>query len=327
MKPKVFIAKPVPPEVEAYIGEHCEYRIWDKEEPIPESVLLEELQDVDGYLAQHAHVTEELLQQFPRLKVVSNAAVGYDGLDLEAMKKARVLATHTPHVLDETVADLAFALMLSSSRRIAELNNFVKAGKWQKGTQAKELFGMDVHHATLGIVGMGRIGEKIARRAVFGFEMNVLYNARSRKPELEEQYQMSYAELDTLLAASDFVVLIVPLTPETEKLIGERELKLMKKTAFLINCARGKVVDEQALIAALEQGEILGAGLDVFEQEPVSSENPLLRMPHVVTVPHIGSATAQTRDAMAQLAAENLVAGVTGSIPKYVVPELKCLVE
>lgn len=327
MKPKVYLARSVSKEVEAYIGEHCDYRKWEGKGKIPQDVLMEELKNVEGVLVQNASVTNELLEQAPKLKVISNSAVGYDSFDLEAMKQHRVLGTHTPFVLDETVADLAFSLVLATARRVPELNNVVKQGKWGKQKDSRQFFGTDVHHATMGIVGMGRIGEKIVRRARLGFEMEVLYNSRTPKPELEEKYGIVYSELDSLLEKSDFVVLIVPLTPETHHLMGEEQFKKMKNSAILINCARGAVVDETALIEALEKGEISGAGLDVFEQEPVSPDNPLLQMDQVVVLPHIGSATEQTRASMLMKAAENLVAGVTTGVPENVVKELQGLLE
>ncbi|WP_203340183.1 2-hydroxyacid dehydrogenase [Planococcus beijingensis] len=327
MKPQVYLARPVSKEVEAYIGEHCDYRKWEGKGKIPQDVLMEELKDAEGVLVQNASVTNELLEQAPKLKVISNSAVGYDSFDLEAMKQHRVLGTHTPFVLDETVADLAFSLVLATARRVPELNNIVKQGKWGKQKDSRQFFGTDVHHATMGIVGMGRIGEKIVRRARLGFEMEVLYNSRTPKPELEEKYGIVYSELDSLLEKSDFVVLIVPLTPETHHLMGEKQFKTMKDSAILINCARGAVVDEKALIEALEKGEISGAGLDVFEQEPVSPDNPLLQMDQVVVLPHIGSATEQTRASMLMKAAENLVAGVTTGVPENVVKELQGLLE
>lgn len=323
MKPKVFIARPVSQEVEAYIAKHCEYKIWNGPGRIPADVLVEEAKGVDGLLVQNAAVTRDFLSQISHLKVISNTAVGYDSFDLEAMKEFGVLGTHTPFVLDETVADLVFALILSAARRVPELNDYVKQGQWNKNTKAEQLFGTDVHHATLGIVGMGRIGEKIARRAVFGFEMEVLYHTTTPKPEHEETYGMHYSGLDDLLEKSDFVVLIVPLTDSTRHMIGSEQFSRMKSTAFLINAARGAVVDEQALIDALESGEIAGAALDVFEQEPVDPGNPLLKMDQVTALPHIGSATARTREAMVMKAAENLVAGVTGKVPENVMKELQ----
>lgn len=326
MKPKVFIARPIPQEVEDYIAAHCDYKIWTETGAIPPPVLLEEARNADGLLVSNAPVTKEFLEQVPHLKVISNTAVGYDSFDLEAMKEFNVLGTHTPYVLDETVADLVFSLVLAAARRVPELNNYVKQGEWTKETQSSQLFGKDVHHATMGIVGMGRIGEKIARRAVFGFEMNVLYNSNTPKPELEKEYGIVYSDLDSLLERSDFVVLILPLTSSTRHLIGKEQFERMKPDAILINCARGAVVDETALIEALQQGQIQGAGLDVFEQEPVDPGNPLLKMDQVVVLPHIGSATERTRNAMAMKAAKNLVAGVTGKVPDNVVKELRDLI-
>ena len=242
------------------------------------------------------------------------------------MREYNVLCTHTPYVLDETVADLVFSLLLATARRIPHLNNFVKQGNWCKGTKPEELFGIDVHHKTIGIVGMGRIGEKITRRAAFGFEMKVLYHSNTPKPDLEEKYGMSYRSLDSLLEEADFVVLILPLTPATRHMIGKEKFDLMKPDAILINSARGAIVDEEAMIEALQQGKIRGAGLDVFEQEPIDSNNSMLKMAQVVTLPHIGSATEKTRNAMAMTAAENLLAGVTGRAPENVVKELRGLV-
>ena len=327
MKPKVYIARTVSKEVEKYIGEHCDYRKWEGKGSIPMDVLMEGIKNVNGVLVQNALITNELLEGAPDLKVISNSAVGYDSFDLEAMKQHKVLGTHTPYVLDETVADLAFSLVLATARRVPELNNFVKQGKWGTQKDSRQFFGTDVHHATMGIIGMGRIGEKIVRRARFGFEMEVLYNSRTPKPELEEKYGIVYSELEALLKKSDFVVLVVPLTPETHHLMGEKQFKTMKNSAILINCARGAVVDEKALIEALEKGEIHGAGLDVFEPEPVLPDNPLLQMEQVVVLPHIGSATEKTRAAMLMKAAEHLVAGVTGGVPENVVKELRGLLE
>lgn len=243
-------------------------------------------------------------------------SVGYNNFDVEAMRKRNVIGTNTPHVLNETVADLAFALLLASARRIVELDKFVKAGNWKPTTVYSDTYGKDVHGATLGIIGMGRIGEAIARRAKFGFEMDVLYHNRTRKPDAEKKYEAAYRDLPTLLAESDYVILMTPLTSETFQLIGEEEFKVMKKSAVFINVSRGQTVDEQALIRALKNGEILAAGLDVFEKEPVNADNPLLTLPNVITVPHIGSATAKTEEKMAMRAAENLVAVLTGNQPQ-----------
>ncbi|MGE7591638.1 2-hydroxyacid dehydrogenase [Peribacillus frigoritolerans] len=322
MKPKVYIARPVPVEVEAFISKYCQYEKWNGPEPITRSQLLKQISDAEGLLITGEKIDDEFLDHAPRLKAVSNISVGYNNFDLEAMKKRSIIGTNTPGVLDETVADLALALMLSAARRIPEMDKLVKDGKW--GNKSDEpLFGVDVHGKTLGIIGMGRIGESIARRAKFGFNMEVLYHNRRRKSEVEETLSTTYSSLDHLLRESDFVLLMVPYTPETRHLMGREQFALMKKSAIFINTSRGQTVDEKALIEALRNKEILAAGLDVFEKEPISHDNPLLAMPNVVTLPHIGSATHQTRFDMAMLAAKNLVAVVTGREISNVVPELK----
>ena len=318
MKPKVYATSIVSKEIENFIGEHCELRMWTEGGRVPDDVLLKEIADVEGlYTSGSAagNIDDDLLSHAPQLKVVSNVSVGYNNFDIEALRKRNIIGTHTPHVLNETVADLAFALILSTARRIVELDRFVKGGKWLSTTEYSETFGQDVHNRRLGIIGMGRIGEAIAKRAKFGFDMEILYHNRSRKPEAEKKYDAQYCDLETLLTNSDFVLLMTPLTPETFQLIGKEQFKLMKKEAIFINVSRGQTIDEQALIHALEMGEIYGAGLDVFEQEPIDPNNPLLQLSNVVTVPHIGSATAKTEAAMAMRAAENLVAVLTGKKP------------
>lgn len=322
MKPKVFIARSVPAEVEAYIAEHCDYKKWDEAEPIPRQQLLQEVADVEGLLTTGGKIDEELLNHAPRLKIVSNISVGYNNFDLDAMRTRNIIGTHTPYVLDDTVADLVFALILGTARRISELDRYVKEGKWQRGSD-EQLFGIDVHHSTLGIIGLGRIGEAITKRAKFGFNMDVLYYNRRRKFEIEQEMGIQYRNLEDLLKESDFIVLMTPLSTDTVHLIGGNEFNLMKKSAIFINASRGKTVDENALIQALQIGKIRAAGLDVFDREPVDPNNPLLMMPNVVTLPHIGSATVKTRLDMAMVAAVNLVKAVTGQSPPNVVEELK----
>lgn len=318
MKPKVYATYSLSKEIEDFISNHCELRIWREGGRVPEEVLLKEIADVEGlYTSGSASgkIDDALLNHAPHLKVVSNVSVGYNNFDIEALQKRNIVGTNTPNVLNETVADLAFGLILSTARRIVELDRFVKGGNWLPTTEYSETYGQDVHNRTLGIIGMGRIGEAIAKRAKFGFDMDILYHNRSRKPEAEAKYDAQYCDLESLLATSDFVLLMTPLTPETFQLIGTAEFKLMKKSAIFINVSRGQTIDERALIHALETGEIHAAGLDVFEQEPVDPSNPLLQMPNVVTVPHIGSATAKTEAAMSMRAAENLVAVLTGKKP------------
>lgn len=322
MKPKVYIARSIPKQVEEYIAEHCDYEKWEEEFAIPREQLLEAVRDVDGLLTSGTAINQQLLDHAPRLKVVCNASVGYNNFDLAAMKERNVMGTNTPSVLDDTVADLVFGLMLAAARRIPELDRLVKEGKWQKGDDTP-LFGLDVHHTTLGIIGMGRIGEAIVKRGKFGFGMNVLYNNRRRKPQMEQELGITYAELDDLLKQSDFVVLMTPLTPQTENLIGREQFKMMKNTAVFINASRGQTVDEDALYEALSEGQIYAAGLDVFRQEPVNPANRLLTLPNAVTLPHIGSATAKTRFDMAMCAAKNLVDALSGRTPANLVDELK----
>lgn len=318
MKPKVYVTYPISQDIEAFLVEHCDVQTWSGSGRVPREVLLKEIAGVEGLYTSGStggSIDQELLNHSPHLKIVSNVSVGYNNFDIEAMRDSNVIGTNTPHVLDETVADLAFALILSTARRIVELDKFVKDGNWKQETEYRETYGKDVHSSTLGIIGMGRIGEAIAKRAKFGFGMEVLYHNRNRKPEAEEKYDAVYCDLNELLTRSDYVLLMTPLTPETFQLMGQKEFALMKKSAIFINVSRGQTVDEQALIHALETEEIYAAGLDVFEQEPVKANNPLLKMPNVVTVPHIGSATAKTEAAMAMRAAENLVAVLTGKAP------------
>jgi gluconate 2-dehydrogenase len=321
-RPKVFSEKPLPQDIQAYVEKHVDLKTWDQAETLSREQLLQELSDVDGLLTSGTFINADLLEQAPQLRVVSSISVGYNHFDTKAMKEYGVIGTHTPYVLDDTVSDLVISLMLSAARRVPELDGLTKRGDWKKGKD-QELYGVDVHHKKLGIIGMGRIGETIAKRAKYGFDMDVTYFNRTRKKEVEETLNITYQSMDDLLGESDFIVLMVPLTDETKQLIGTREFQLMKKSAIFINASRGQTVDEQALIKALQKGEILAAGLDVYEQEPINESNPLLDMKNVVTLPHIGSATRETRHAMAMLAARNLVAALTGEGSFYAVKELQ----
>lgn len=314
MKPKVIIYKKVEPSVLEYVQEACEVVYFEQlnDENLPR--FYEEAKDAKGLLGSGLKVDAALLDKTPNLKIVSNISVGYDNLDIPELTRRGVMATNTPDVLNETVADTMIALMLATARRIPELDHMVKSGKWTANI-TPEHFGVDMHHKTLGIIGMGRIGAAIAKRARFGFGMNILYHNRSRSQEVEETYDATFCTLDELCQESDFICLMVPLSPQTTKLIGEREFGLMKRSAIFVNGSRGATVDEDALVRALQNGEILAAGTDVFVQEPVSPDHPLLKLPNVVTLPHIGSATLETRLAMAQFAAENFVLGIQGKRP------------
>ena len=323
MKPKVLVTREVFDETLAFLAQHCEVESNQEDRALDPEALARRLADKDGVMcALTDRIDDKLLARCPKLKVVANIAVGYNNIDLAACTARGVMATNTPGVLDDSTADLAWALMLGAARRLTELERRVRAGEWT-GWRLKQWLGVDVHHATLGIFGLGRIGQAIARRAA-GFEMKVLYHNRKRAaPEIERRCNAGYATKEELLRQSDFVVLQVPYSPETHHMIGARELSLMKPTAILVNSTRGGVVDDVALIAALRSGVIRAAGLDVFENEP--RLNPeFMRLDNVVLMPHIGSSTEATRRAMAMTAARNLVAALTGGRPPNLLnPETK----
>lgn len=316
---KVYVTRNIPDEAMGLLQENCDVRRWDYEhDPVPREVLEREIEDVDGlYCMLTDTIDEALLQKAKRLKVISNLAVGYNNIDVEAATKRGIYVTNTPDVLTETTADLTFALMMATARRLVEASDYLREGRWSSWSPML-LAGQDVYGATLGIIGMGRIGEAIARRAK-GFDMNVLYSNRNRKPEAEQTHGFTYVDKETLLQESDFVCVMTPLTPETKNLIGEKELGMMKPSAVLINSARGGVVDEKALYDALKAGRIWGAGLDVFENEPIAPDHPLLSLSNVVTLPHIGSASIRTRTKMAVMAAEDLMMGMKGETPLHLV--------
>lgn len=319
MQHKVFITRKIPESALRQIESVCRVEMWEEEDvPVPRSVLEEKIEEIDGlYCMLTERIDEPLLERAKTLKVISNMAVGYNNIDVEAAKKRGIAVCNTPGVLTETTADLTFALLMATARRLIEASDFLRNGRW-KTWSPMLLTGQDVYGATMGIIGLGRIGEALARRAR-GFDMRVLYYNRSRKQEAEERLGLAYTDLDTLLSESDFVCIMTPYTPETHHLIGERELSLMKPTAILINTARGGIVDEAALYQALKQGTIRAAGLDVFEKEPVDPDHPLLTLPNVVALPHIGSASVETRTKMAELAADNLLKVLAGEQPKHLV--------
>jgi glyoxylate reductase len=319
MKPKVYITRKIPKSIVQKLEEVCEVRMWQEEEkPVPREILKKEIAGVDGlYCLLTEAIDKEVLEKANRLKVISNMAVGYNNIDIEAAKKKGITVTNTPSVLTETTADLTFALLMATARRLIESSEYLRNGSW-KTWSPMQLAGQDIYGATLGIIGMGRIGEALAKRAK-GFDMKLFYHNRSRKQHTEQELGLEYVDMDTLLQNSDFVCILTPYTPETKDLIGERELSLMKNTAILVNTARGGIVNDEALYHALKDGSIWAAGLDVFEEEPVSLDHPLLTLPNVVTLPHIGSASIQTRMKMAELAADNLILGVQDQTPKHVV--------
>jgi len=276
--------------------------------------FLEQLKYTEGIIGLELVVDKHLLDNAPNLKVVSNVSVGYNNLDIDELTKRNIMATNTPDVLTDTVADTVFSLVLATARRIPELDYYVKSRQW-KESLTSEYFGVDVHHKTLGIIGMGNIGQSIAQRAHYGFDMDILYHSRTPKPEAEKKYNAQYRSLENLLKESDFVILITPLTPETEGLLGIDEFKLMKRSGIFINGSRGKTIVEKDLIKALKEGHIAAAGLGVFEQEPIEQDNPSLGFANVVTPPHTRSSTFETELKMSELAAEKLISAFEGKKP------------
>lgn len=321
-KPYVFIAKKVSKEVEEYIGRYCEYRIWDENKKASYNTIIDKVYDYEGIMMSPIKVDENFLNHAPNLKVISNVSVGYNNFDINAMRERDIIGTNTAGVLDNTVADLIFGLIIATARRITELDKYVKESKWRKGDD-EIFFGKDIYKSSLGIIGMGRIGQCVAKRAKLGFDMDVYYHNRNRRYELEDSLEVNYLDKDSLLKTCDFIVLTTPLTDETFHIIDDEEFSKMRNDAIFINASRGKTVNEEALIRALKDKKILAAGLDVYEKEPISDENPLLNLPNVITLPHIGSSTEKTRNKMDMFAARNLVQALYGQGPSGIVPELK----
>ncbi len=313
----IFVTWPMEAAVRAILEPVATVRTSHTEHELPPAELARHVTDVEAIIPMGAHpIPEPVIAAAPRLRIVAVAAVGYNIVDVAAATRRGILVTNTPGVLTDTTADMAWALMLGVARRVPESDRFVRAGKWT-GVYWSQLMGADVHGMTLGIIGLGRIGQAIARRAQ-GFGMRVLYHKRTRDPETERGVGAEYRSKAELLRESDFVVLSIPLTPETRHIIGAAELALMKPTAFLVNVARGPVVDEAALVDALRAGRIAGAGLDVFEEEPKIHPG-LLELENVALTPHIGSASGATRRRMATRAAENCVAALRGERPPNLV--------
>ncbi|MGB2590939.1 MAG: D-glycerate dehydrogenase [Candidatus Acidiferrum sp.] len=312
-KPKVLATRPLFPAAQEILNANCEMEYWTKPERIPKEELLRRVKDKEGLVCLLTEkVNLELLSAAPKLRIAANVAVGFDNIDVDVCTKRGVVATNTPGVLDETTADFAWTLLMAVSRRLIEGENLARSGNW-KGWDLDQLVGTDVWGKTLGIVGFGRIGKAMARRAL-GFQMKVVYADAVRAPEaVEKELKATYRGMTDLLAESDFVSVHVPLLPETRGLFDAPRFFKMKPTAFLINTSRGPVVDEAALVHALESGKIAGAALDVFENEPFI--HPGLKRPNVVLAPHIASASVETRTKMACMAAENVVALFKGQRP------------
>ena len=279
--------------------------------------LLQQVQDADGMIGAGRLLNRDNLASATRLKIISSVSVGYDNYELDYLNEKKIYLSHTPHVLTETTADLAFTLLMSAARKVAYLDQWTKQGQWQR-TVGEAQFGMDIFGKTLGIIGLGHIGAAIARRGFYGFNMNILYHNRREKPELAQGLNAQYCQLDELLQCSDFVVVAVDLNADSKALIAAAELAKMQSHAVLVNISRGSVIDEQALISALKAKQVFAAGLDVYQKEPLK-ESELFQLDNVVTLPHVGSATAATRKKMAELAYQNLVDALEGRVPRYVV--------
>ena len=319
-KPKVYVTRMIAQEALDMIAQVAEMKMWSEGLPPPHESLLEEARDVDGLLTLLTDkIDASVMQAAPKLKVISNLAVGYDNIDVAEATKRGIVVGNTPGVLTETTADFAFALLMAAARHVAEADAFTRKGQW-KTWEPMLLLGQDIHHTTLGIIGLGRIGVELAQRAR-GFNMKVLYYDEIRRSEKEErQLGVEYMpELSTLLSQSDFISLHVSLTPKTRHLLGAAQFALMKPTAILINTSRGPVVDQKALYEALKSRRIFAAAIDVTEVEPIPLEDPLLTLDNIIITPHIASASIATRTKMATLAVANLIAGLRGQIPPHCV--------
>ena len=312
LRPRVFVTRQFFPEALEVLTDAADTEVWPDDEPPTTEQLLEKVVEADGILTNIMdRIDADVFQAAHRLKVVSQLGVGVDNIDVAEATRRGVLIGNTPGVLAKATADIAFGLLMSAARRISEGDRWLRAGNWKMQYHPMVWLGAEVHGATLGIVGMGQIGVEMAKRAR-GFDMRVIYYSRTRKPELESELGMEYFEPSDLLSTADFVTLHIPLTLETRHFIGERELRLMKPTAILINAARGAVVDSQALYTALKEGWISGAALDVTDPEPILPDDPLLSLDNLVITPHIGSASIDSRRRTCLLAARNVVAGIQG---------------
>jgi glyoxylate reductase len=315
-KPKVFVSRIIADKALQKLAVETEMEVWMEELPPSYEVLTDKVREVEGLLSLLTdRVDAALMDSAPDLKVVANLAVGYDNIVVPEATKRGIPVCNTPEVLTETTADLAFALLMAAARRVVEADKFTRKGLWKTWGPGLML-GQDINHATLGIVGMGRIGKEMAKRAG-GFGMKVLYNDEVKQPDdVEKALKLTYvSKLQDLLAEADFITLHVPLTENTRHMIGAEEFSMMKPAAVLVNSSRGPVVDQKALYDALNSGRIFAAGLDVTEVEPIAADDPLLTLDNVIILPHIASGSYVTREKMALLAVDNLLAGLRGEIP------------
>jgi len=311
-KPRVYVTRQIFPDALDLIEKFAELELWPDDEPPSPEQLMEAMSNVDGAIINVMdRIDAPLLDAAPKLRVLSQVAAGLDNIDIPEATKRDIMVGYTPGVLAKSTADLAFALLLAVARRVVESDKWVREGNWKISHHPMFWLGSEVNGSTLGILGLGGIGREMAKRGL-GFDMKVLYHSRTRKRDLEKAYGLKYASFKRVLAESDFLSIHVPLTPQTNHFIGEKQLKMMKPSSILVNLSRGPVVDTDALHQALTKGTIAGAGLDVFDPEPVPTDHPILGLDNVVVLPHIGSASNRSRRDMHLLAARNLVAGLNG---------------
>jgi len=318
-KLRIYVTRQMPERGLMIIRKYFDTEVWPEYAPPPKKTIIEKAKNVDALATLLSDkIDAEVFDAAPKLKIVSQMAVGFDNIDLNEATKRGIYVTNTPEVLTDTTADFAWALLMAVARRVAEADKYVRTGQWKVGWHPDMMTGRDVHGATIGIVGAGRIGYAMAKRAK-GFDMKILFYDVIPRPEMEKDFGAKRMDLEALLKEADFVSIHVPLMKETQHLMNEQRFRIMKKTAYLINNSRGPVVDEKALYKALKEGWIAGAGIDVFEQEPATLDNPLLKLDNVILAPHISSASLETRAKMAEMVADNLVSFFEGKKPPNLV--------
>jgi len=317
MNKKVVVFSQIDPEILGRLQAQYDVVVIDPKQGDVNQQIQQHVQDADGMIGAGRLLNQSNLATAKQLKIISSVSVGYDNYDVAYLNQKNIWLSHTPHVLTETTADLAFTLLMSAARKVPYLDHWTKTGEWKR-TVSQAQFGQDIYGKTLGIIGLGNIGAAIARRGLYGFNMNILYHNRHEKLEMAQPLNAQYCSLEQLLQQSDFVVVAVDLNAESKALLSTEQFELMQSHAVLVNIARGSVIDEQALIQALKDRKFFAVGLDVYEKEPLQTSE-LFQLDNVVTLPHVGSATAETRKKMVELAYRNLVDALEGRQPRYLV--------